>query len=587
MIKTLASLCLISIVLPSVANAGEDRSASQLLPSSCVLYAQITDPAELVETIVEHPIRYQIEQLPQWQQATEQEQYKKFIAGRQFFELQMKMNWKEATKALTAGGIYAAVDAQTEAVILLVQADNAKTMKRFQDKLLVLTQLGKTYKESQKARYRDVQAYEVDQSLVAVFDNWLLATNRPEAGKAVIDRWLDHGDECLASNESFQKASPENADALSGWGWADLQTLRTAGVAKKLFSGKTDNPAAELLVGGIMSTLTKTPHATLELETSTDGLSLSLQAPHHPEWVPEERAFYFGPDSTGRGPQLASIPGTLLTVSTYRDIGEMWLRAGDLFNERINDQFAEADASLTTLFAGKDFGEDILGSLTPEIAFIATRQSFENQLPRPAIKLPAFALIAQMKNPEKMTRELRRTFQSMIGFFNVIGAMEGRAQLEMAMDKRDDGSETVTTTYIPEPEEEQSTSADLIFNFSPSIGFQNSTVIVSSSQSLVNQLLSHDCVTGAGPSNSVAHVQAETLQQVLEDNQEQLISQNMLEDGNSREEAEVAISLLLQAVGLIQDVSASLNVEQEHLSFDLNLKLTSQPSGPSPDAISR
>lgn len=572
MTRTLTLLAL-SFPLSFTSLHADDRNATDLLPKSCVLFAELPEAATLIDTIFDHPIRFEIEKLPQWKQATQQDQYRQFLTGRKFFEIQMDMEWREASKALTAGGISVAVDTQTEAVILLVKADTPETMNLFRDKILVLTQMGKPYQDPEKTTYRDIQAYEVDKSVIAVFDGWLLATNKPDAGKAVIDLWLDKGDNALTKNESFQAARSTRTNNLTGWGWADLKTLRTAGIAKKLFQGKTDNPAAELLVGGIMSTLQETPFATAEFAASTDSVSLGLRTPHNPEWVPEERLFYFGPNGEGKGPKIANVPETLFTLSTYRDVGEMWLRAGDLFNERMNDQFAEADASLTTLFAGKDFGEDILGSLTPEVGFIAARQSFEKTLPIPAIKLPAFALIAEMKDPETMTRELRRTFQSMVGFFNVIGAMEGRPQLEMEMDKRDDGSQTVTTSYIPEPDDADSTTADLIFNFSPSIGFQNSKVIVASSRSLVDDLLDANQPDGNSEANSTSQLNAKVLQNVLQDNQQQLIAQNMLEDGNSREEAEVAIGLLLQAVGLFQDASAKLDVTENEISFDFKLNL--------------
>lgn len=554
----------------------KERLPTDLLPSSCVLYAELPTPEKLINTILDHPIRQQVETLPQWKKATEQDQYKKFLAGRKFFELQMDMDWQDASRALTAGGIFVAVDAETEAVILLVKADKAATMNRFRDKLLVLTQLGKSYKEAEKSKYRDIMAYEIDRSLVAVFGQWMLATNKPKAGKAVIDRWLDAGDQSLTHNEQFQTAKAAAKDSLSGWGWADLETLRDAGIAEKLFQGNTDDPGAELLVGGIMSTLTETPFATAEFTANSDAVSLEFRTPHDATWVPEERSFYFGPNGEGKGPQIAEVPETLFTLSTYRDVGEMWLRAGDLFDERMNDKFAEADASLTTLFAGRDFGEDILGSLTPEVGLIAARQTFDDILPIPAIKLPAFALVAEMKDPKTMTRELRRTFQSMVGFFNVIGAMEGRPQLEMEMEKRDDGSQTVTTLYIPEPDDAESTTADLIFNFSPSIGFRDSQVIISSSRSLVRKLLNADAPQGNSASNSTINLNAGVLQNVLQDNRQQLVAQNMLEDGNSQEEAEVAIGLLLQAVGLFQDASAKLDVSHNEISVGLTVRLQTE-----------
>ncbi|HAD61408.1 MAG TPA: hypothetical protein DCG12_19385, partial [Planctomycetaceae bacterium] len=116
-----------------------------------------------------------------------------------------------------------------------------------------------------------------------------------------------------------------------------------------------------------------------------EGLEAKVSLPHDASWVPEQREFYFGPDGAGRAPSIPAVKSPLFSLSTYRNFSEMWLRAPDLFTEGVNDGMAEADANLTTFFSGRDFGEDILGALTPEVSFIAARQDFTDILPTPAI----------------------------------------------------------------------------------------------------------------------------------------------------------------------------------------------------------
>ena len=60
---------------------------------------------------------------------------------------------------------------------------------------------------------------------------------------------------------------------------------------------------------------------------------------------------------------------------------------------------------------------------------------------------------------------------------------------------------------------------------------------------------------------------------MLKDNQEQLIAQNMLEDGNTREEAEGVIGLLLEVVGYIDDASLTLTADQQELALGLKITL--------------
>lgn len=554
--------------------AAADRTAIDILPQTTILYAEIPNPAGVLSTILDHPLRQKIEALESYKAATKTGDYQNFLAGRTFLETMLGMKWREALETLTARGMYVGFDSKTQGLVLLIHAKDAASLDMLRTKLLELTRLGKDPDQVKEAEYRGVTAYEVNKAKFAVIDDWLLITNKSETGKLLLDRFIDGAEQSLANSETFMKARASRAKDSAGWAYADLNTLRDAGVAKKLFAGKSENPAAELLIGGILCTLQKTPFATAQLATSNDGIELELAIPHQPDWVTEERVYYFGHDGGGRGPSLPQIKDTLFALSTYRDVSEMWLRAGDLFDEKINDGFAEADANLTTFFTGKDFGEDILGALTPQIGFVASRQDFSTVLPVPAIKLPQFALVLEMKDPTSMTRELRRTFQSLIGFLNVIGAMEGRPQLELDMDKLPGGSELVTSTYIPEPEDEESTSANILFNFSPSVGFANERFVVASTDRLARELVTaQPAVRDANAVNTSARLTADVLKDVLDDNKEQLISQNMLQDGNSREEAEGVIQLLLEFVGYFEDSSLKLTTGNNTLAAKLALRI--------------
>lgn len=552
----------------------DERSALSLLPPTTVVYAEIPDPPTLMSVIFDHPLRQKIEALEPYQQATRTEGYRGFLTGRKFVEIQLGMEWREAIETLTARGIYLGVDAATQGVVVLIQGRDAKSMDHFRTKLLELTKLGKNPDQIREGEYRGLAVYDANKSKFAVVEDWLIITNKPETGKVVLDRLLDGATDELSENHAFRSARKQKPADASAWLFVNLETLRNAGVAQKLFAGQAANPGVELLAGGILSTLQQTSYATITLAASQEDVDLKFAVPHQTDWVPEERQFFFGPDGKGRAPALPETNETLFTLSTYRNVSEMWLRAGDLFSAEINDGLAEADANLTTLFAGKDFGEDILGSLTPEIGFIATRQDFSDILPKPAIKLPQFGLVMNLREPETMTRELRRTFQSMIGFFNVLGAMEGRPQLEMDMVRLDDEAQLITSTYIPEEDDVESTRADIIFNFSPSIGFAAERFVVASTAKLAKELVkARKPVQTDNAVNSRANLKAETLRSVLTDNQEQLIAQNMLEEGNTREESQVAISLLLEVIGFFDEATLQLDAADNELVLDFRVTL--------------
>ena len=564
------------VILTPFQSPADERTAADLLPESTVLYAEIPNPAELISTIFDHPLRETIENLEPYKQATQAQEYRNFLTGRKFVEIQLGMEWREAVETLTARGIYVGLDAETQGVAALIRAKDAESLSLFRDKLLELTKLGQNPDQIKQGEYRGVKAYEAGEAKFAIVDDWLVVTNKSDLGTSILDRLIDGEGACLTDKEHFWEASNLKGRSSTAWAFVDVAALRDAGVAKDVFEGQSPNPGVELILGGILSTLGKTPYGTIEVKLDQQQLKVDVSIPHDPAWVPEEREFFFGPGGSGRAADLPKVPDTLFTLSTYRDVSEMWLRAGDLFDEKTNDGLAEADANLTTFFAGKDFGEDILGSLTPQIGFIATRQDFSDILPSPTIKLPSFALVLQLKEPGTMTRELRRTFQSAVGFFNVVGAMEGRPQLELDIEKLDGGAELITSTYIPEEDDRESTEADIIYNFSPTVGFSGERFVVSSSIDLARKLTAAETVAGDSDTNSELQLHAGVLKDVLTDNREQLIAQNILEEGNTREEAEAAIDLLLAAVGYFRDVSLQLDQTEEAINATFSLRIAEQ-----------
>jgi hypothetical protein len=68
---------------------------------------------------------------------------------------------------------------------------------------------------------------------------------------------------------------------------------------------------------------------------------------------------------------------------------------------------------------------------------------------------------------------------------------------------------------------------------------------------------------------------AQVLGAVLADNRSQLVAQNMLEEGHSREEAEAAIDLLLQVLGYVRGAAASLGTDNGQLQLQLSIEVSS------------
>jgi len=570
-----AGLSLLLLLLVSASGFADDRTAADLLPSTTILYAEIPQPEAVIELFEGHPLRRRIEKLQGVRDAYETKQFLQFKAAVALVEAKLGHSWQHILGSISEGGIALGFDARTQGAILLVKARDEQAAPKLLETLIELARAAAKDAGNpdpvKSGEYRGLTAYQVDQAKIVTLGRWLVVTNKPESGKAVLDAYLDKPKMTLANTTQFQEARSKVADAATAWGYVDVEAIRNGGIAKDLFSGKTDNPASELLVGGLLDTLRHTPYVTASLTLDQQHTRLEFASPHQREWTTEAREYFFGPDGNGRAPAPLQVPNQLLSLSTYRDVSTMWLRAGDLFTDNIVDQFAKSESVLSTLFSGKDFGEDILGEVHPEIQLVVARQSYQDGAPQPAIKLPAFAAVFRLKDPETIRPEFRRTYQSLIGFLNITGSMNGQPQLNLDIEK-EDAYQIVSATYLADKDASQG-GLKIHYNFSPSIAFAGEYFVVSSTTALARELaasLGHG-TTQNTDLNSTIKLDVSGLSAILDDNRAQLVAQNMLSEGHSKEEGERTIGDLLELLGAAESASIDLGTSDGTVRASLEI----------------
>lgn len=561
------------------------RSATELLPETAVLYVCVPKPAATIDLLLDHPTTSHVLETDAAKAALNTKDIKQLRAVVGFVEADLDMKWREALTMATSEGIHVCVDAKTEGLAVLIKT----TDENQRHKLLArLMQLARDDAESkgkpdpyETQEYRGITAYKIDESVFAEFGPWLMISNKSDLAKFIGDTFLDGTDASLATAAWFTNARASANTQATAWAVLDLDTLRDAGVAKDLFANRTENIAAELLLGGIQSTLCNTQHVAASLEINEDQVALRVAAPFDAGWISEARGHFFG-DAAANAPPPLKTSAELMSVSAYRDLSHAWLYASDTLIEKGADELAEGESGLSNLFGGRDFGEEVLGAFKPGIRLIIARQKFSDRdPPLPAIRLPAFAVTADLKD-ENMVPELRRIFQSLIGFFNIVGAMNGQPQLEMDMEKAPE-VQTITSRFLPTADNRESHDAAINYNFSPSVAFAGDRFVLASSMDLARELATAEATTRAPyneNTNTLVQADFDLVHQSLKDNREHLISQNMLKKGHSRDAAEKEIDTFLGLLRLIDSGKIQLNRHPARLELgvkvDLNRELSQE-----------
>jgi len=563
-----------------VASDVESANPRDWLPDSTVLYAQIAPVSEWME----HPLREWLVETEAFKKIWRSPEVMKARGGITVAEFAIGYKLDRLLRDITEGGVYVAIDRETKGIVVLTKTKGEEWLSKYLEKALDYVRKDAKSKNQpepiESAQYRGIEGCKFQNGIFAAIGPWLMITNQGDLAKAVIDRTVDPGLPTLRqarwtaiadatwvrdASGTTQDRGTATASRLVNFE-VDLATVRSVIGQNDLFSEQAKDFGAELILGGVLSVLRNAPVVAGSLDMDASGISIALTAPSEEQWFAESREYYVGPSVSGRAPAALKID-SIATLGTYRNLSEMWLRAGDLFNQNVNDQLAQADNTLTTLFSGKDFGTDILGAIEPELQLIAKQQSFPEDGLRPTVQLPAFAFVAKLKKPEVMRRELKRIFQSFVGFLNITGAQEAQPQLDLSMDRVGDNP-IYFAEYIRDADRPYENGLPIQFNFSPTLAFLGDQVILASSVALARELLDEpfspsEADVSPTDVHTLFRVDAQALQAILESNENAMITQNMLEKGHSRAEAKREIETLLGILSLFRSGTVEMSFQNK------------------------
>jgi hypothetical protein len=559
----------------SLALAAE-KTASQLLPASVVAYVEIPQPAKLADSVLDHPLAKAIEQHPDYQKYLESPQYQQYQELVKVVEDKLGLKLRAATTALAAEGIYLGVDLATQGVVLLVRSSDEKLTAKARDTFMELArahavQQGRS-DPIQVDKEGDTNVYRVDEARFTTHGRWLIVSNKPLLLSAVLNNCTSDDAGCLDRDSQFEAVYQARSADATAWTYLDLRLLRAAGLLKAAVSQKSDNPVLELLAGGIVGALPDASYVTGTLKWDGVKLAMTFAMPANLPAAAKRREFYFSPDGNGNAPPLLEARSAILSLSTYRDLASLWRHAPDLFNEQVNAGFAQAETGLSTFFSGRNFRDEILGNLEPGLQLVVARQEYQEVTP--ALKLPAGAIVVQMKNPAETARIFKITFQSAIGFLNVVGGMNGVDPLDVNAEKSP-GLVVVTAEYLPPKDEAVRKAAPPQYNVSPTAIFVGDKFILASSKGLAMEVLDSVRKQPAAVKevNTSLKADIDVLHAILADNTEALVTQNLLAKGHDRAAAEKEIKGLLEALGHVKATSLQLLADETHLKLSWEVEL--------------
>ncbi len=423
--------------------------------------------------------------------------------------------------------------------------------------------------------YKDVTLWALgDNAAYAIVDNRLLVGSRPDALKAVLDRRAASGEQSVVSLPGCQ-AARKTASGAPAWAYVNMAALAQAPDLQRFWKEDT-NPLGSLLIARLKGVLRESTWLAAALQIEDGGLTLKLTA----DGKASDSALtaFAAPAETGQGalPNIV-VPRQIAAASVYRDLHAFYANKDRLFPDRTSGLIL-FENMMGIFFSGRDLTEDVLGETRPEIRVVVAAQEYKNGV-EPEVKIPAFAVVFRTRHPQEFHEVVLEAWQKAIGLINTTRGQKGQPGLIFDSTTHDGVRFHIAYYSAAKPDQQDPSGTRL--NFRPALAQVGEFLILSSTEGLTNDLidaLKKEAGAGVKPlpaTSELAEVDAARVATALRANRATLVRQNMLEHGNSEQQAETEVNLLTAIVERIGkarlDVSTRDGQTQAVLQVKLNL----------------
>jgi hypothetical protein len=572
--------------LPAWSLAEAPRAARWLPADEVLIYAEIARPGALVDQLSSDRVQKGLAAVPGYDRITDNKQLRDLKAVTQFLADSLGTTPEELIHTIAGRRVELAVVGK-DRLYLVIEPNDLAELEKAHARLVELARQDAQNKGNpdpvKEKDYKGVHAYSVaPKEAHAIIDGVLVIVSDPDLLKTLVDRRESPvaAAQTLAE-DALWKARRESAGEATLWGIAWADRIRKADPNAL----KMDKPdaGAMLLFGSWLETARQAEWLALQMTWTGERLAASLDMPAPAGGNPESWKGFIPATGQGASPPL-NPPGTIATLSLWRDLAAVWEKRGELFPPESQQGFAQLDTFAGQFFGGRDFETGVLGSIGTTWRVVIARQDPQTLNPRPDDILPAFALVVDLKpdDPDFALR-LKAAFQSFIGLAN-LGAAQQKAPPLMLGSEEFEGQTISTARYLPSKEEKPAEADEPVsqrYNFSPSAVQVGDRFVISSTLGLARDLARSLKAPAAGkpddatpPATLLVDASGPSLAELIDQNSERLIADNMLKKGNDRTQAEAEIGVLRALVRFlgqgrlaVHDTPKSTRVS---LDFQLN-----------------
>lgn len=549
--------------------------AEQWLPQDAVLVVRVMQPERLLDLALSPGVTKAVAGSAPYRALAASPQGKGFFQGVRFLEAALGTTWPEAIRKLSARGLTFAVSPGGKA-ILIVDGEDADLLARLH---LILVTIARQEAEKlgdaarvTSARYGDVTGWTFNgQERHAIVGSRFVWCNSREGFERLMELRKGSAQGVLAAVPAYGEAM-KAAGPVAAVAFVNMKTLGQVPAIKGTLENH-GNPLAGLLVAGIQEALRQSNWVCAAL--GVEGRSVSLRITSDGKADSSQAAFMHPKDGEGVLPNL-SVPRRMAALSLYRDLHAFYAAKDTLFPERTSGLIF-FENMMGIFFSGRDLTDEVLSQLRPEIRLVVAQQQYDAEVGVPAVQIPGFAAVFPVRDPKRFGAILEEAWQKALGLVNFTRGQQG--QPGMILDRPEYHGTKYTVASFSTAGLEKKTDLDTRFNFRPALAILGDYVVLSSTEQLARDLMEalekekKESPKQAAGIDSRLEVDLTAGSELVQANRELLVRQNMVEKGNSQEQAEATIGLIGMALGYLGKAKVEIGSQNGRSGATLRLEL--------------
>ncbi len=582
----------VALFAPLAARAADSSDPLRLVPASADLIVKVEHPRGIADLAVKLAGTPELAGFRGYRDYFESTNYRLFRQLVGHFERELGRDWPDLVDELAGGGVALSLKfgkKDPEPAIIVVQGRDAKLMEKFFHKLLDVAnqELARQglHDAYSKETYRGIETYRRGDDIhAAVVGAALVYSNRLEGLHAAIDLHLDPSKESLLQKKSLVDAKPlVPADALA-WTWISLDYAHKSEELKSLFALPANFFPFQVIAGGLLDSLRRSPFLVIAFRENDGTATVSLRLPGGTKGMHEMVHAHVPPEHQVGALPLLSPEGVLYSVSYYLDLGCFWKQRAVLLPP---DQLKQAEAFDKTskgFLYGTAFSQLLELSGTHQRFVVVKQQDRGYSFKSPSYQ-PAYALVLEPRDAEAFEKALD----------GPLGGLSFLAGIKAPLTKFEEehGHAKISGYRFIENDANKSLDDGVLFNFTPCRARVGSQYIISSTVELARLLVDEiekAASTGSpqadstnagspqqpsdaasGPVTHQSRLSFAGLSDYLAGTKKQLITQNMLQQGNTAEEAEKEISLFLGLLDHLGRIETTTRYLPDQYQFDAKI----------------